>query len=144
VNTIPGPLSRFDTSGATATSRRGTAAVELAVSLPLLVLMVFGAVEMANAVFLRQSTNIAAYEAAKVVTRPGSNETLARTRCAEVLAVRRVSQYSITFSPTITPTTPRGTRIQVTVSVPASNLSYGPVRFMAGKTITCSVYMVRL
>lgn len=131
-------------AGAKALGRSGTAAVELAVSLPLLVLMVFGAIEMANAVFLRQSANIAAYEAAKVVTRPGSNETLARTRCAEVLAVRRVSKYSIAFSPTVTPTTPRGTRIQVTVTVPASYLSYGPVRFMSGKTITCSVYMVRL
>lgn len=53
----------------------------MAVILPLLVTLVFGAIEMSNAVFLRQSLNIAAYEAAKVITRPGNNEALARTRC---------------------------------------------------------------
>ena len=60
--------------------RFGTAAMETAVSLPLLVILVFGAIEMANAVFLKQSMNLAAYEAAKVVTRPGTNAALATTR----------------------------------------------------------------
>ncbi len=113
-------------------------------ALPLLVTLVFGAIELANAVFLRQSVNMAAYEAAKVITRPGSNETLARTRCAEVLAVRKVSNFTLTFSPTVTTATPRGTQVSVTVVAPASNLSYGPVQFMSGKTISCTVVMVRL
>lgn len=124
--------------------RLGTAATETAVALPLLVTLVFGAIELANAVFLRQSVNMAAYEAAKVITRPGSNETLARTRCAEVLAVRKVSNFTLTFSPTVTTATPRGTQVSVTVVAPASNLSYGPVQFMSGKTISCTVVMVRL
>lgn len=127
-----------------ARSRCGTAATELAVSLPLLVILVFGSIEMANAVFLRQSLNIAAYEAAKVVTRPGDNETLARQRCQEVLDVRKVSAYTLSFSPTVTTSTPRGTQVTVTLSAPASNLSYGPVRFMLGKTTTSTVVMVRL
>lgn len=124
--------------------RLGTAATETAVALPLLVTLVFGAIELANAVFLRQSVNMAAYEAAKVITRPGSNESLARTRCAEVLAVRKVSNFTLTFSPTVTIATPRGTQVTVTVVAPASNLSYGPVQFMSGKTISCTVVMVRL
>lgn len=125
-------------------ARSGTAAAELAVTLPLLVILVFGSMEMANAVFLRQSLNVGAYEAAKVVTRPGSNEELARTRCEEVLAVRKVSNYTLTFSPTVTTATPRGTAVTVTLTAPASNLSYGPVRFMAGRSITSTVVMVRL
>ncbi len=124
--------------------RSGTAAVEMAVTLPLLVTLVFGAIEMANAVFLRQSLNIAAYEAAKVITRPGNNETLARTRCQEVLTVRKVGTYTLTFSPTITTSTARGTQVTVTLSAPASNLSYGPMQFMSGKTTTSTVVMVRL
>jgi Flp pilus assembly protein TadG len=124
--------------------RRGTAATELAVSLPLLVTLVFGAIEMANAVFLRQSLNMAAYEAAKVITRPGSNEALARTRCAEVLGVRKVTTYTLSFSPTVTTATARGTEVTVTLAATASNLSYGPVQFLTGKTITTTVVMVRL
>ena len=125
-------------------SRRGTAATDLAVTLPLLVVLVFGSIEMANAVFLRQSLNMAAYEAAKVITRPGSNEALARTRCDEILRVRKVSTYTLTFSPAVTTATPRGTQVTVNLTAPASNLSYGPVQFMAGKTITSTVVMVRL
>lgn len=122
----------------------GTAATEMAVSMPLLISLVFGSMEMANAVFLRQSVNMAAYEAAKVITRPGSNEVLARSRCDSVLAVRKVSAYTLSFSPTVTTATPRGTQVTVTLSVTASNLSYGPVQFMAGKTMTSTVVMVRL
>ena len=124
--------------------RSGTAVLEMAVSLPLLITLVFGAMEMANAVFLRQSMNMAAYEAAKVITRPGSNEALARTRCQEIMTVRKVSAYTLTFSPTVTTATARGTQVTVTLSAPASNLSYGPMQFMTGKTLSTTVVMVRL
>ena len=116
----------------------------MAVTMPLLVTLVFGAMEMANAVFLRQSLNIAAYETAKLITRPGNNEALARTRCQEILTVRKVSTFTLTFSPTDTTATARGTQVTVTLSAPASNLSYGPGQFMSGKTTTASVVMVRL
>lgn len=112
--------------------------------LPLLVLMVFGAIELSNAVFMKQSLNMAAYEAAKVITSPGSNESLARTRCQQVLNIRRIANYTLTFSPTVTGSTPRGTQVSVTVTAPASNLSYGPVRFMAGRNVSSTVVMVRL
>jgi len=125
-------------------ARYGTAATEMAVAMPLLITLVFGSMELANAVFLRQSLNMAAYEAAKVITRPGSNETLARSRCNEVLAVRKVAAYTLSFSPTVTTATPRGTQVTVTLTATASNLSYGPVQFMEGKTITSTVVMVRL
>lgn len=118
--------------------------MEMAVSLPLLITLVFGAMEMANAVFLRQSMNMAAYEAAKVITRPGSNEALARTRCQEVLSVRKVTSYTLTFTPAVTSATTKGTQVTVTLTAPATNLSYGPLRFLTGKTFTCSVVMVRL
>jgi len=124
--------------------RRAVAAMETAVVLPLLVILVFGALEMSNAIFLKQSLNMAAYEAAKVITRPGDNNTLAASRCQQVLSVRRISTYTMTISPAITASTARGTQVTVTVSAPASNLSYGPVRFMTGRTLTSSAVMVRL
>ena len=87
--------------------RRGTAATEMAVVLPLLVTLVFGSMEMANAVFLRQSLNMAAYEAAKVVTRPGNNQALATTRAGEILTLRKVTGYTLTFTPTVNTATAR-------------------------------------
>ena len=124
--------------------RSGTATVETAVSLPLLVILVFGAIELANAAFLKQSLNMAAYEAAKVITRPGSNEDLARTRCDEIMSVRKAWTYTLTFSPTVIASTPRGTQVTVLLSAPASNLNYGPMQFMTGRTVTAQVVMVRL
>ena len=124
--------------------RRGVAATEAAVTLPVLIVLAFGCIEMANAIFMRQSLNMAAYEAAKVVTRPGSNDALARTRCAQVLAMRRVTDFTMTVSPAITTASPRGIMVTVTVTAPAGNLSYGPLRFMSGATIRSQVCMVRL
>lgn len=127
-----------------ADSRSGAATLELAVSAPLLVILVFGAIEMANAVFLKQTVNLAAYEASKIITRPGTNQTLAQTRVAEIMTARRVTNYSLSFSPAVTTATPRGTQVTVTLSAPASNLSYGPLRFMTGKTVTAVVKTVPL
>ena len=130
--------------GAERRHRTGVAAMEAAVSLPILVVLVFGSMEIANAIFLKQSLNMAAYEAAKLITAPGDNNTLAATRCAEVVSVRRVTSHTLTISPAVTAATARGTQITVTVSASSSNLSYGPVRFMAGRTISSAVSMVRL
>ncbi len=144
---------QFQRSGKTSTEsgqasalqkRRAVAAMETAVVLPLLVTLVFGAIEISNAVFLKQSLNMAAYEAAKVITAPGSNDTFARLRCQEVLNVRKVTSHTLTFSPNVTALTPRGTQVTITVEASASNLSYGPLRFMTGRTIRSSVVMVRL
>jgi Flp pilus assembly protein TadG len=140
----PGTFLSAKFHGIERLSRYGTAATEMAVAMPLLITLVFGSIEIANAVFLRQSLSMAAYEAAKVITRPGSNEVLARYRCDEVLAVRKVTAYTLSFSPTVTTATPRGTQVTVTLTATASNLSYGPVQFMAGKMMTSTVVMVRL
>lgn len=140
----PGEFQRIRFLRTERRSRCGTAATEMAIAMPLLITLVFGSIEIANAVFLRQSLNMAAYEAAKVITRPGSNETLARSRCRDVLAVRKVTAYTLSFSPTVTTATPRGTQVTVTLTASAANLSYGPVQFMAGKTMSSTVVMVRL
>ncbi len=60
--------------------RRGVAAMETAVCLPFIAVMIFSGVELSNAVFLKQSINLAAYEAAKLITAPGNNADKAGTR----------------------------------------------------------------
>ena len=118
--------------------------MEAAVTLPLLVLLVFGSIELANAVFLKQSINIAAYEAARIVTRPGDNEAQARVRAQEILAARKVGTYTITFDPSNASQRGAGDAVKVTITAPSSNLSYGPLRFMAGKSSHAAVTMVKL
>lgn len=124
--------------------RRGVAAMETAVCLPFIAVMIFAGVELSNAVFLKQSVNLAAYEAAKLITSPGNNADKASTRVQQILASRKVTKYTFTSSPAVTSTTPSGTCITVVVSAPATNLSYGPIRIMAGRTVSSTVVMSRL
>ena len=54
-------------------TRRGVAAVELAVCLPVIILLVFGAIEASSFIFLKQSLNVAAYEGIRESIRISSN-----------------------------------------------------------------------
>jgi Flp pilus assembly protein TadG len=125
--------------------RRGTACVEAAVTLPLLLVLVFGSIEASNAIFLKQSLTIAAYEAAKAASAPSGTDEFARTRCAEALAVRDITSFTITFSPAnIDINTARGQRIIVTVTLDSSEAAVGPLWIYSGKRLTKRVEMVRL
>jgi len=59
--------------------RRGIAAVELALCLPVLVVLALGAIEVCNVMYVRARMFSAAYEAARYATRPTTAATLAAT-----------------------------------------------------------------
>ncbi|MEQ1826877.1 MAG: TadE family protein [Pirellula sp.] len=124
-------------------ARSGVAAIETAVTLPLLVFLTFGSLEIANAVFLRQSLVTASYEGAQCATRSGGSDAAARSRIAEVLAARGITSYTVVLTPAVTSTTARGTKIEVKVSSGSSSLSFAPFQIFYGKTISASVTMVR-
>lgn len=127
------------------THKKGTATVEAAVCLPLLLVLVFGSIEASNAIFLKQSLSMAAYETVKTAAAPVGTDTAARQRCGEVMAVRDISNYDVSFSPaSVTATTPRGTRIGVTVTADADAAALGPLWFFTGRKLSATVYMVRL
>jgi Flp pilus assembly protein TadG len=125
-------------------ARRGVAAAETAITLPLLITLVFGSIEIANGVFLRQSLTVAAYEGARAVSRSGATNADGEARVQEALAARDITDYTVSFSPTVTEDTVRGTQLTVTVTAPASAYSFGLVRFMEGRTLTRQFRMVRL
>ena len=103
--------------------RCGVATVETAVCLPFILLMVFAGVEFSNVVFLKQTVNLAAYEAAKTLTAPGDNNALAIQTAQGIMTTRRTPNYTISITPAVTENTPRGTSVSVTVTASASNLS---------------------
>ncbi|MEP3478236.1 MAG: TadE family protein [Fuerstiella sp.] len=126
-------------------SRKGAATVEAAVCLPLLIVLVFGSVESSNGIFLKQSLTIAAYEAAKIAAAPRGTKQNATVRCSEVLAVRDVDNFEISFSPNnLDANTPRGQTIEVTVTVDADAAALGPLWIFEGKSLQKTVVMRRL
>ncbi|MDZ7619876.1 MAG: TadE/TadG family type IV pilus assembly protein [Patescibacteria group bacterium] len=124
--------------------RRGLAATEVAVTLPLLVLLVFGSIEMANVTFLKQSLRIAAYEGARAAGRAGGTTERGIARVEQILEDRRVSDFEVTISPRVTEFTPRGTMLTVTVTAPAATYSVGPMWFFNDRTVVGQYRLVRL
>ncbi len=124
-------------------SRRGTATVEFAVCLPLLATLVFGVIEVSNAVFLQNALTSAAYEAGNVATSTGGTAANAQTRAYAVLSGLGVTSANVTISPAVTASTPIGTVVTVTCSAPltANSLTFG---YLGGPTMTARFTIPRL
>ncbi len=103
--------------------RRAVAAVEAAISLPLLLLLVFGSIEIANSIFLAQTLSFASYEGAREAARPGATAAQVNDRVAQIMHARGIYDYSLTITPQPTQTTPRGTMMTVRVETAMSALS---------------------
>ena len=117
------------------TARRGTALVEFAVVAPLIFLLFLGGLELTALNFARQTAGNASYEAARKMIIPGSTAAQAE---AEGLRQMNIVGLGTGATVTIASTT---TSVTATVAVPASNVSWGLMRFSAGYTLkqTCTL-----
>ncbi len=98
--------------------RRGIAAVELAICLPLMVIFTFASIEMCSAIYLRQTLTIAAYEGARVACHPQGMTADAREAAQRILTERNVNGGSIAINPSNFDGVAKGTVIQVSVTAP--------------------------
>lgn len=118
-----------------AKKRKGAAVVELAVCLPIIVLLVFASIETCNMIFLRQALNASAYEGIRVAVRPDATSQQAINRCQAVLDGRGIQNSSIVFDPQDVSAVPRGQQIEVTVSAGCESNGAGPSWFFGGRTL---------
>lgn len=122
--------------------RRGTAVVEMAVCLPILVTVFLGSIEICNAICLKQGATAAAYEAARVASNTGGTLVAAQVRADEILAARSITGATVQFNPATQEAWSRGSDIVVSVSIPASNL--GAINmFFREKPLEASITMVK-
>lgn len=136
-------MRRAGVTKSAAGERRGLASVETAVALPVIVFLLFGSIELANGVFLKQALSVAAYEGVRAATYPLATTAEAQARVAQVLASRNVTNYQVTITPKVDATTARGTQVKVTVSAAANTYSLGVVRLFDGETLKAEACMVR-
>ena len=123
--------------------RRGNAAVEFAVCLPIIVLLVFGSIEASSFIFLKQSLSAAAYEGAREAMRRRSGSAEATARATAILASRQVQGFQINF-PAIDPSlAQRGDEIMVQVTAPTGPNSPLAGEFVANRILTSNVVMVK-
>jgi Flp pilus assembly protein TadG len=124
-------------------SRRGVAAAELAVCLPVIVLIVLATIEACTMVFLKQSLSIAAYEGAREALTQNATNASVQSIATDVLTQRRVNGGSVTISPRNLITVAPGEYLTITCSAPASRNSIIPIRFYRGRTLTGSATMMK-
>lgn len=124
-------------------SRRAAATVEMAICLPMLITLVFGTLETANMIHVRQSCVTAAYEAGRERAKFSGTEAAAETRAADVLAGRAIDDFTIEFDDLNDGSLVRGDMFRVTVGVSSSERSVGPTWIYDGVTIEAAVVMVK-
>lgn len=124
--------------------RSGVAAVEFAVCLPAMMLLLVGTVETANAIFLKQSLTIVAYETAQIASSSGGTESAALTRAGELFTNFGVRDGTVAISPNVNANVKPKTIISVTVTAPVTSNSIGFSEWFAGRTAQSTVVMFRL
>ncbi|MFT7631441.1 MAG: Flp pilus assembly protein TadG [Mariniblastus sp.] len=124
-------------------ARQGAAVVEFAVCLPVLLLIVFGSIEAASLLFLRQTLVQSAYEGAKVAIRNNGNASDATEAIMNVAAGRRIDQLAIDFNPSDFASQPQGTQVVVTVTAPGGSNSFIPLGILGNQQVSASAVMVK-
>lgn len=126
-------------------NRKGSATVELAVCLPVIMILTFGAIEATSLISFRQRLLTAAYEAARTTSGPGQTSVAGITAGSNILTARGITGGAVTLSPgSVTAATPAGTEIAATVTAPfAANSWMRPFILNGIDDVTVTVNMVR-
>lgn len=123
--------------------RRGVAASELAVCLPLIVLLVLAMIEACTMIFLKQSLSVAAYEGVRTALGAKAEAADVRAACEGVLRDRRVQGAQVTIRPNNFAALTPGEYIEVNVSAPTDPNSTIPGSFLRGRTLSASAVMMK-
>ncbi len=121
---------------------RGVAAAELAVCLPVVVLIVIATIEACSALFLKQSLTVAAYEGVRTALAERQVSGSVQNACDQVLADRNVRGATVTISPANIAALQAGDFIDVTVSAPCDSNSVVPTTFYRGRTLSATASMM--
>lgn len=123
--------------------RRGAAVAELAICLPVIVLLVFASLEGANMLYLRQAVVQAAYEAAKEAAKANGGQTTAQQKASDMLSARSITLGSVAFNPSNVDSLLPGTPFTVSVSVAGDQKSITSIGPFNNLTITAQSTMLK-
>jgi hypothetical protein len=118
------------------------AAAELAVCLPIVVLLVIATIEACSAIFLKQSLTVAAYEGVRTALVDGATASNVQTACNQVLADRKIEGATVTVSPLDIASLSPGEYVDVTVTAPCSENSVVPANFYRGRSLSATASMM--
>ena len=114
-------------------NRHGATVVEFALVLPILLLFVFGGVELSRLAMLRHTANHAAYAATRKAIVPGANVANVIQKAEDHLAMIGISNASVTVNPSVI--TESTSIVEVEVTFPIADNSLVVPEFVSG-TVT--------
>ena len=127
--------------------RRGAAAVEMAMVLPVFITVVLGLIEVGRGIMVAQLMSNAAREAARLAVVDGSTNSTVSDAAKNFLAgAANVSAGDVTVNITtagggsVSAAQPREL-ITVNVSLPFSKVSWLPPKYLAGKSLSATAAM---
>ena len=123
--------------------RRAAATVEFAVCLPVVFLVVFGSIQAASMMFLRQAALQAAYEGVKVGIRDKGTDDRVRAAAQSVIDGRRLTGVSIDIQPSNVDTLAAGTIVDVSVTIPSDENTLFPFGMFTGRVVGGNAVMVK-
>ncbi len=115
--------------------RRGIAITELAVCLPVLLLISISVIELATLIFAKQALTIAAYEGAHRAVQPAATAADATAAAQAILDQRRITGAQITVTPANLAAVNIGDFFTVQVTAPAAPNTIGIFQQFAGITL---------
>lgn len=116
-------------------ARRGASAVEFALVAPLFILLIFGGIELGRGVMVKHIIEEAARVGCRSVTLHNGTKQEALDVISTAMQNANISGYTVTFSPDPPTGLDQKTAVIVSISVPYSQVSWLPTRFMTGSTL---------
>ena len=123
--------------------RRAVAAVELAVCLPAIVLLVFATIESCTMIFVTQGMHAATYEGARLAIQKKADTTQAIQRTQGILDGHGIAGATIRCEPADVTTAVPGDLVAVVVSAPCSANRISPVFLFGGQNLEVRTTMAK-
>ncbi len=123
--------------------KRGVAAAEMALCLPLIVLLVLASLEACSMIFLNHGLAIASYESVRIAINYDGTNADVTSRYQEIIDSRNIEDATIQLNPVDCSQVPRGETIAVTVSAPCDSNALIPPWFFGGQTLFSTTTMVK-
>jgi len=128
----------------TAKRRRGVAAVEFALVAPVMILLVFGMMDVGRALMVQHLLTNAARDGARAATLDGSTADDVESQVAQYLADSSVRGATVTVAPNPLDSAGSGDPVTVTARVSFDSVSWLPSSwYLGGATLQAAVVMRR-
>jgi Flp pilus assembly protein TadG len=123
--------------------RRGAAAAEFAIVLPVFVLLIVGILEFGRMIMVQQILTNASREGARLACIDGSTESNVQTAVTQFLTNASVSGVTVTCTPSTLSSATPGSQITVQTSVPFDQVSWIASSWFATDVTLSSSCMMR-